>query len=180
MDFQLSLRAGQDETFFVFEFLTDTSTWPEWNTYIPRLEYLERAGSAKGGSSATHVNKSSKMKEGDKIRFFASLPGSSPSSKRSEAPSDIVVNEVSIPEEGKLYCAVWSCIPSLLHPPCRQYNEIVAVSEDECEYRSYEEFHGIRAWLVKFAVGATIQKGLDERAEGLKKISEERRAAGYR
>ena len=167
----------------VFELLTDTTTWPQWNTYVPRVDAIERAAGWKpqvervdSGAAGSQVDPPTGMKRGDTFRFFASLPGGTVSAKRFDASSAIVIDEVFTPDlvKGNTYRVVWSCIPSPLRPPCKQWHEVEIVSDCECEFRSYEAFTGIRARLVKVTFGSAIQKGMNERADGLKRIAEER------
>ena len=70
----------------VFDILSDTATWPLWNTYVPRTERLERLSDASILPTSemeavnSHDEKKSRIKQGDQIKFFASLPGQTPSS----------------------------------------------------------------------------------------------------
>lgn len=151
----------------VFSLLTHTTTWPEWNTYVPTTE------------------PALKMEKGSQIRFIASIPPRTPSSgsARSTAETDLVVEELSLPatDDPNIHRAVWSnASPSWTRPAIKRVNEVVALGEGECEYRTYEAFYGVMGWVTKMAMGGQIEMGLKEWADGLKKAGEKRWATSRR
>src|ERR1700743_2734561 len=88
----------------VFDLLTDPSTWPEWNTFVTKAVSLPSQGPA------------SKMKEGDKVRFFVSMPMKA--NKPQATTSDELVQLISPPSDTdpKHYRASWGWTPPFLMP----------------------------------------------------------------
>ncbi|KAF2100548.1 hypothetical protein NA57DRAFT_74154 [Rhizodiscina lignyota] len=154
----------------VFDILTDPSTWPDWNLFVPRAVSLPSEEPA------------TKMKQGDKIRFLVSLPTTAgPNPKRSDTRTDELVELISVPSDEdtlKIYRANWSMIQTVTLPSfmlrCLRCNEIEVLGEDECEYRSWETFNGLAAWGLRFAAAGTLERGFNEWGEGLKKAVEDR------
>lgn len=123
-----------------------------------------------------------KLQEGDKIRFFVELPmAAGPDPKRQSTTTDELVELISTPADSdapKLFKANWSMVQTMLVPSfvlrCLRCSEVEVLGDAECDFRSWETFNGLSAWVVKMTAGAAVQRGFEEWGEGLKKAAEER------
>lgn len=150
----------------VWEILIDTSTWPEWNSFIPLAEDLDVGpGAPEDGPRIFSL--------GSRRRFHANMGGK----------TSIIMQKVTkfeTPDDNangpRIYRICWSSqgYPDFIFNTNR-WNEVEEVNGDqgpECIYRTGEDQHGPLAYVVKLAVGKQVEKGLQDWANDLKAIAE--------
>ncbi|KAL1647791.1 hypothetical protein SLS58_002592 [Diplodia intermedia] len=167
----------------VFALLIDRTTWPRWNTFIPRADVVPEPSAAPSSAATTPDDDDGKIKLGQTLKFtvqarvlgaLRNVPGGSLE----------LVNVLSTPDDGDgdgggAERGVWRSprmMPGWLMRTQR-VNEVVA---DEgaggggggCTYRTYMTFDGPMAYVVKWLTGWMIRDGLIMWAEGLKEEAE--------
>lgn len=147
----------------VWDLLLDPSTWPAWNTFVPKCEGAD-----------------GKIKQGDRLRVDVSLPPApkKANGKRTPSTSNLVVDAVEErPAAGgaaKTYFVQWSTLgwPAWLLR-CSRRLFVEAKGETACEFRNYETFDGVLAHLLKLmGIREQVEAGFEEWGEGLKRASE--------
>ncbi|KAF9635642.1 Polyketide cyclase/dehydrase [Lasiodiplodia theobromae] len=159
----------------VFALLVDRSTWPRWNTFIPRADVVPELSAP----SSTTTPDDGKVRLGQTLKFtvqariFGSLrnvPGGSLE----------LVNMLSTPDDAGAERGVWrvgwSQSPKMMPDwlmRTQRVNEVVADADGSgCTYRTYMTFDGLMAYVVKWLTGWMIQDGLIMWAECLKEEAE--------
>jgi hypothetical protein len=137
--------------------LRDTSTWPDWNTFVSKAEPIDAP------------SESSVLFLGAKRRFTANIAGTKQSLTQK-------VVEFWISDESDSGPRRWRICWSIQGYPARlfrtlRWNDIEEV-ENECIYRTGEDQEGPLAWIVKMTVGKYVEKGIRVWAEDLKKAAE--------
>ncbi|KAF2088731.1 hypothetical protein K490DRAFT_38798 [Saccharata proteae CBS 121410] len=159
----------------VFALLTDFSTWPSWNSFIPAARVLASDQSSNDVNSETHLKVGHRMHFDVCMPFFGQLrkvPGGS-------IEKVTVVETPTSPtnaEQGT-WRVSWDQdgLPLFLLRTVR-VNEVTELrTEDgtvQCTYRTYMTFDGPFAWFVKYTTGGKVQSGLELWAEDLKRAAE--------
>ncbi|KAF2141085.1 uncharacterized protein K452DRAFT_288462 [Aplosporella prunicola CBS 121167] len=168
----IAIAASSDR---VFELLTDRTTWPTWNPFIPRADLLPSTTLTPTPSSDDDGH----LKLHQRLQFTVQAPIFG----RPRIVPGGSVEKVSLletPGADGVYRVGWvqDMMPAWLMRTLR-VNEIVEEEADEdgearCTYRTYMTFDGPFAWIVKFVVGAKVQEGLELWAKGLKDKAEGR------
>ncbi|KAJ6588730.1 hypothetical protein B0H19DRAFT_216925 [Mycena capillaripes] len=153
----------------VFALLTDCSTWPVWNTFIPRADLVSPAPNSVAPDDGK-IQVGQKLHFHVKARVFGALrtvPGG----------GGIEVNTLSTPDDAGGERGIWRVgwkgadMPEWLFRAQRM-NEVLAEDGGGCTYRTTETFDGPLAYLVKVLSGWLVREGLVMWAEGLKKEAE--------
>ncbi|GME24710.1 hypothetical protein B0H19DRAFT_217107 [Neofusicoccum parvum] len=153
----------------VFALLTDRSTWPVWNTFIPLADLVSPAPISASPDDG-------KIQVGQKLHFHVrakvfgklrAVPGGSGEE----------VNILSTPADAAGERGIWRVgwkaadMPAWLFR-AQRVNEVLAEEGGGCTYRTDETFDGPLAYLVKVLSGWLVREGLVMWAEGLKKEAE--------
>jgi len=140
--------------------LIDTSTWPEWNPFVPEATVVDASGAA---------HSSQVLKLDSLIDFVPVLNG-----KKYPTKQKVTVFEQPSSDEGKkIYRVSWATqsYPSLLLSTHR-FNEIEEVNASECIYRTGEDQWGPLAYITKMLFGTLVEQGIRDWVNGLKQIME--------
>jgi hypothetical protein len=142
----------------VWEKLSDTSTWPDWNSFVPKAEPIDAP------------SESSVWLLGTKRRFTANIAGMKQS--LTQKTVEFWVSDDELDSEPRRWRICWSIqgYPARLFRTLR-WNDIEEVG-NECIYRTGEDQEGPLAWIVKMTVGKYVEKGIRVWAEDLKKAAE--------
>ena len=166
----------------VFDTLTDVSTWPKWNPFVPKCDIIsrphQRAGSAGG------VAPDSTLRVGDIIRFHVAIG----------VPVRVtyVVNKITTPHDAldpsatslespnakNMYTINWknpsffrSWVPSWLIRFERTH-EVRILNAGACEVETWDCQAGPSAYLVKWLMTKRLNKEFENWVEGLKAYCE--------
>ncbi|KAK7728488.1 hypothetical protein SLS57_002376 [Botryosphaeria dothidea] len=159
----------------VFALLIDRTTWPRWNTFIPRANLVPDPSSSPPSDSA---NDDGKLQLGQTLKFtvqarvFGSLrnvPGGSTEQVNILSTPDHVTGERGVWRLG--WTQADKMMPRWLMKTHR-VNEVVAEDGGGCTYRTYMTFEGPMAYVVKWLTGWMIQDGLIMWADDLKEEAE--------
>ncbi|KAJ6588729.1 hypothetical protein B0H19DRAFT_217107 [Mycena capillaripes] len=153
----------------VFALLTDRSTWPVWNAFIPRAD-LVSPGPNSAALDDGKIQVGKKLHFHVKARVFGALrtvPGGSGEE----------VNVLSTPDDAGGERGIWRVGWKAVDMPewlfrAQRMNEVLAEDGGGCTYRTVETFDGPLAYLVKVLTGWLVREGLVMWAEGLKKEAE--------
>ena len=166
----------------VFETLSDVSTWPKWNSFVPKCDITSRPQRPAG--SADWATSNSKLNVGDIIRFHVAVG----------VPVRVtyVVNKVTMPYDSvdlsgassklpnskDMYTVNWknppfiqSCIPSCLIRFERTL-EIRILDAGSCEVETWDCQAGPSAYLVKWLLKKRLNKEFGNWIQGLKEYCE--------
>ncbi|KAJ4992992.1 O-methyltransferase [Stagonosporopsis vannaccii] len=185
----------------VFDLLLDTSTYPEWCTFVPKVVIDEQPSSPAQSSSNEADSKFAKLRVGTKFTFFAVM--GSPGSK--QTPTHLIISDISTPSapssyipsatlEGspvytadlsKVYRVAWKGDKVDFFAKglnTERFHEVIIRDQDQCEVRTWEVMGGVLAHAVKYMYKKTLSRKFQEWCEELKGVSEniwaERRTHG--
>jgi uncharacterized protein YndB with AHSA1/START domain len=166
----------------VWEVLTDTSTWPEWNTFIPRATIREQADS----QDSDPANLSPLLRKGTRVTFHVRMD---PESTKPQAARDVylLITEYTAPNPetktpGRIVWVVDRDAPGAMSPSllnAERVHEItdVEIGEGEnvvkgTEVRNWELQAGWMVYAVKWMFGAKLQHNFELWVSDLKKYIE--------
>ncbi|KAE8382847.1 hypothetical protein BDV26DRAFT_210346 [Aspergillus bertholletiae] len=167
----------------VWDILTDTSTWPAWNTFVPRVTIRDQPGS---DPESTSEGFSPKLQLGTKMTFHVHMDPSS----ASEQDVGLVVTEfeppsANPPKPGRI---VWvadltakGAMPSFLLKAERvhEVEEYDVQGEDGqtkrvTEVRNWEGQVGYLVYMVRWMFGTQLKKNFEAWVQDLKQYAEEK------
>ncbi|OCL04653.1 hypothetical protein AOQ84DRAFT_112736 [Glonium stellatum] len=170
----------------VFTLLTDLSTWPDWNSFVPSVDIVEPSeGATVHPTLSTETSESAKQRKpiqiGQRLRLH-SITGTQKNATIERVtiletpPTAISDLPQSFSNTSRIYRVGWDLesYPRLLLRVSR-INEVEEVEGEngvESLYRTKADFNGPLAWGVKLSVSKDLQKGMELMAEGLKKAAE--------
>ncbi|KAB8269176.1 hypothetical protein BDV30DRAFT_217229 [Aspergillus minisclerotigenes] len=165
----------------VWDVLIDTSTWPSWNTFVPRVTIREQPGS---DSQSTSDNLPPKLQLGTKMTFHVHMDPSSDS----EQDVGLVVTEfepprANPPKPGRI---VWASdltakgsMPAFLLTAERvhEVEEFDVQGEDGqtkrvTGVRNWEAQVGYLVYVVRWMFGAQLKKNFETWVQDLKQYVE--------
>ncbi|KAE8386411.1 hypothetical protein ETB97_002524 [Aspergillus alliaceus] len=167
----------------VWDILTDTSTWPSWNTFVPRVTIREQPGSE---FQSYEEALSPILRIGTKMTFHVHMDPSSPG----ERDVPLIVTEfdpptVSPPRPGRIVwtgdvTAKWSIPAGLLTAERVHEVEEVEVQEGRrvkrvTEVRNWEAQVGYLVYVVRWMYGAQLEKNFETWVQDLKEYVEEKK-----
>lgn len=151
----------------IYNAIIDTSTWPEWSTFVPKVDIKSQP--------AGHDADSPVMVDGTQMSFTVHM---SPSTHTSSGEMATSISPAPKPGDapGTKYTAGWigqTGIGPLLR--AERVNEIITTEDpDVCEYRSWETFTGPVSLIVKYMFGQHLDDRFDDWAKELKDYCEEK------
>ncbi|RMJ22666.1 hypothetical protein PHISP_06465 [Aspergillus sp. HF37] len=164
----------------VWRILTDTSTWPTWNSFVPRAIIREQPSGANPNSTVLQV--------GTKMTFRVRMDPSA----QNEQDAHLTVTELDPPDpdSDKLGRIVWagdtSCpgsFPAWLLSAERvhEFKEVEVEMEGGdtkrmTEVRNWEAQTGYVAYAVKWLYGTVLQGDFETWVADLKRFLEERKS----
>ncbi|CAI7677926.1 unnamed protein product [Penicillium pancosmium] len=169
----------------VWEVLTDTSTWPSWNSFVPRVTIRSQPDTPTSTSANTDPNTTAPaplspvLQKGTKVTFHVRMD---PNSTKPQAATDagLIVTEYEAPnaETGTPGRIVWASDfeaagtmpPSLL--TAERVHEIKDVKAEEgglsgTEVRNWELQVGWMVYVVKWMYGAQLRGFIEGNGGGL-------------
>ncbi|OOQ81782.1 hypothetical protein PEBR_43158 [Penicillium brasilianum] len=166
----------------VWEALTDTSTWPEWNTFVPRATIREQPDSQGSDPAAL----SPLLRKGTRVTFHVRMD---PTATKPQAANDVflLVTEYSAPNPetktpGRIVWVVDREAPGAMSPSllnAERVHEItdVEIGEGEnavkgTEVRNWELQNGWLVYVVKWMYGAKLKHNFELWVSDLKKFVE--------
>ncbi|KAF2034597.1 hypothetical protein EK21DRAFT_55892 [Setomelanomma holmii] len=149
---------------FIFAILLDTSTYPDWCTFIPKVDIVSPSPN------------SGILTSGMKITFHACM-GAAGSSTR---PTPLVVTDISTPTNpseyipastltsdptytsdlSTVYRVSWASdksSSSAVGPSTERFHEVLVWGEEECKVRTWECMGGAVAHVVKWMYKGTLE-----------------------
>ena len=182
---------------FVFDILLDTSTYPEWCTFVPKVVVDEQPSSATQPPGDEADSKSAVLRLGSKFTFFAVM--GSPGSK--QTPTHLTISDLSTPLEpssyiapmtleaspvytadlSKLYRVAWKSDKADLFAKglnTERFHEVIVIGQEQCEVRTWEVMGRLLAHTVKWLYRKTLERKFDEWCAELKAFSEKQWAEG--
>ncbi|KAI2786363.1 hypothetical protein POX_g08747 [Penicillium oxalicum] len=165
----------------IWDILTDTSTWPEWNTFVPRVTIRSHPDTEAEDTETL----SPRLRKGTRMTFHVHM---NPTSTKPQTARDtqLVVTEFVVPDPstktpGRI---VWVAdadapggfMPSLLY--AERVHEIVDVDGhgegvgSRAEVRNWELQTGYLVYLVKWMFGAKLRHNFELWMSDLKRFVE--------
>ena len=148
----------------VLDTLLDTSTWPQWNNFVPRASLL---------NPALDSDESNRLKPGTLFKEHVDMAGRGRSTVVKMKLLMTVLDEMNEPNK-KGFKVVWL---GKGYPDWALRSERVHEIYEESEtgrtiYNVYETFSGPLAWAVKFFVGGTLVDRFGQWNEELRAFAE--------
>ncbi|KAF9892927.1 hypothetical protein FE257_000519 [Aspergillus nanangensis] len=179
-----SARLIEASTQDVWNALTDTSTWPSWNTFVPRVTIRAQPGVTSSESSLSPV-----LQQGTKMTFHVQMDPSAPKPQRAQ-DIPLVVAEFDPPDAAtkKPGRVVWTAdvsasgsLPAFLLT-AERVHEVEQVGETPggkavTEVRNWEAQVGYLVYVVRWMYGVQLKKNFETWVQGLKTYVEKGGAA---
>ena len=170
----------------VFEALVDVSNYGQWNTFCPRVTVHSQP-------DGVPAEDSHKLHVGTSFTFYVIMNSSKP---QSETPTQLKVTDISTPSTpssyipastleaegsftadlGKVYRISWKCEGGFVSKGLRteRFHEVIAISDKECEVRTWECQGGLLARTVKWMYKDTLMEKFKLWCDDLKKYCEDK------
>jgi hypothetical protein len=147
---------------FVLKTLSDTSTWPSWNSFVPKCEILSNISDSTATNIDTSESVSSVLREGDIVAFNVAMDPSKPFkiSRR-----DIhLIHKASKPDDGKKeeYFIGWIDAPKKhggFSPSLMKFEHLWRITKTGDEYCEVEHWNLLAGWLsypTKWFIGGAL------------------------
>ncbi|KAL9113755.1 MAG: hypothetical protein Q9227_002200 [Pyrenula ochraceoflavens] len=128
----------------VFATLTDSSTWKDWSSFVPKIEVEPPSEMQSNGKESSGT-----LEPGAKLHFGVVM---NPEKPKSFMPSHLIVDKTCVPKEkGEAYYVTWSTIgmPHWLHFGQRVW-KIEDLDDGASRLTTYEFQRGPMVWPIKF------------------------------
>ncbi|KAJ5549212.1 hypothetical protein N7513_006446 [Penicillium frequentans] len=158
----------------VWAALTDTSTWPSWNEFIPRVTITSQPAKDDSTTELSPI-----LQKGTKMTFHVRMdPTSDKPQKANDTQLMVTELEAPNPETNTPGRIVWvsdseapgGFSPSLL--TAEREHEIKEV-EGGCEVRNWENQIGWLVYAIKWMYGKRLEANFDLWVQDLKRFVEE-------
>lgn len=167
----------------VFRVILDTSTYPSWCTFVPRVAINSQPREEDPSSQTLHL--------GTTFTFYAVMD---PSKPHKEAATNLVVTDISTPENqsayisketlendasftanlNSVYRVSWAgdgrLFPMVLKS--ERFHEIIITKDNECEVRTWEVMGGVLARAVRWLYQDTLDDRFNDWNANLKNFCE--------
>jgi hypothetical protein len=161
----------------VYMALLDTSTWADWNTFVPSVTINKRP-------STSSETVDTRLQKDMALSFHVNM-----TSTMTTTSKELVTQVDKVPstlQPGQTTRVIWimdnksSMTPRFLLS-AERVNEIEDLGDGTCVYRSWETFGGILAHIVKWKFEQTLQKNFQDWVVGLQQyIQNKERTPGER
>jgi hypothetical protein len=171
---------------FVFDILLDTSTYPKWCSFVPRVVVDEQP------SSATHDLGLDVLRPGTKFTFYAVMGGHG----SKQTPTHLIISDLSTPsvpssyisqshlEASSVFTADLSSVYRVAWKGDKvdffakglnteRFHEVIVRDQEQCEVRTWEVMGGVLAHTVKWIYRKTLERKFNDWCTDLKAFSEE-------
>ena len=151
----------------VLDTLLETSTWPQWNNFVPRASLLDPAKDS---------NEFNRLKPGTLFKEHVDMAGRGRSTVVKMRLLMTILDEMHEPNK-KGFKVVWlgKGYPDWALRSERVHEVYEATETGRTIYNVYETFSGPLAWVVKFFVGATLVDRFGQWNEELRAFAEGKR-----
>jgi hypothetical protein len=176
---------------YIFNIILDTSTYPEWSTFVPKVTIQSHPTTTDQTPEVTA--KDSILKVGTKFTFHIKMDANS--SKYN--PTNLVVDDISTPDHPSdyipsstlaseptytadlesVYRVAWASDPSGLLAAglhAHRFHEVIVRGEEMCEVRTWECMAGILTHAVKWMYKQTLENKFEECCAELKEYGEKK------
>jgi hypothetical protein len=175
----------------VFDTILRVADYSSWNTWVPVVRITSQPPS---GSGDNDTNDASRMRVGCAMEFDVIMDAAKPNNiQRSclkvvdistpDAPSsylspDLLADPTFTSDLSKVYRVAWASNGGMmgLAPTVERFHEVIVMSEDECEVRTWEAMSGMTARLVKRMLDSTLKEKVGLWCEDLKRYCEKKHA----
>lgn len=177
----------------VFDAVLRIADYPAWNTWVPVGRILAHPPPAPGAENED-PNDLSRMRIGSTMEFDvimdASKPNdihrtplkvtdiSTPAAPSSYVPSELLEDPSFTADLAKVYRVGWKGNGGMmgLAPTAERFHEVIVISENECEVRSWELMSGVTAKIVKAMYEKTLKEKVALWCTDLKQYCERKHA----
>jgi uncharacterized protein YndB with AHSA1/START domain len=172
----------------VFSLLLATADYPKWNSWVPRVSIQmqpdqvskESTDLAVGTSFTFHVvmDESKPNKVYDTALRVTDI--STPEEHSSYIPKTDLEGDSSYTSDlSKVYRVAWKVDGGWLSSGMKseRFHEVIVLSENECEMRTWEIMGGILARTVKWTMEKTLEKKFSIWCRDVKKAAESRQSS---
>ena len=154
----------------IYNAIVDTSTWPEWNTFVPGVEITSQPSAA--SSSSPIITNGTEMKF--TVHMSSYFHTTSP-----EKGDPVPPPPQPGAQPGTKYVIGWVSMGPSWQVRAQRINEIVTTADPSvCEYNTYETFGGPMATVVKMMLGSTLAARFEDWARDLKAYCEKKELEG--
>ena len=154
----------------VFSAITNTETWPEWNSFVPSADIFRPSPNEDSPRHGT-------LQVGAQVMLHVRM---TPTSSLRDQKEEIC--EVTVPKDvegsgnakpGDVFRASWKAegFPTV-GLRCLRVNEVHVIDDSSCEYRTWEMMAGPTAYIVKRMYAKTLQERFIDWANDLKSYAE--------
>ncbi|KAF1982490.1 hypothetical protein K402DRAFT_397568 [Aulographum hederae CBS 113979] len=173
----------------VFTILTQTPTYPSWNTFVPRVTIHSQPADISpdddtlrlGTDFSFHVVMDERKPDSANMTRLAVTDLSTPEYPSSYlSPEFLDANPCFSPASAssRIYRIGWTSSPKAglisYGLKAERFHEVIPLGEGECEVKTWECQGGPLAWAVKWMFGKVLERKFGEWCEGLKVESEKR------
>jgi len=167
----------------VYEVVRNVADYSYWNTFVPNVTVLSQPDGISNDSKVLEkdttfvfhvVMDSSKPNQVTDVQLRVT-DTSTPQQLSDYIPQNILQEDGSFTADlTKVYRISWKSEGSFISRGLKteRFHEIVAVGDNECEVRTWENQGGLLAHTVKWLYKSTLMKKFQEWCDDLKKISE--------
>lgn len=167
----------------VFDIVLCTADYPQWNSFVPKVEILEQPDSSRDKSV---------MQTGSVMHFFVVMDSSKPDKFQE---TGLQVTDISTPDKpseylspedladpsytsdlSKVYRVSWKQHGGFASRGLKteRFHEIIILDEKECELRTWEVYGGLLAHTVKWMYKQTLIDKFQLWSDDLKKYAEKK------
>lgn len=175
---------------FIFDVVTDTSTYSEWCTFVKVV--VDKQPEGENDSNQTQ---DTKLQLGTKFTFFAAMTAKQENTKAN--PTRLIVSDISTPSHvssyipssvltssptytsdlSSVYRVAWKVDKVDLMSRglnSERFHEIIVRGEERCEVRTWEVMGGVLAYAVKWIYKKTLDQKFVEWCADLKGYGEKK------
>lgn len=175
----------------VFDGVLRIADYNKWNTWVPNAQILKQPPCQ---DASVESNDPSRIRNGTMMNFDVIMDASKPSKTAAtglqvtdistpDRPSDYVDSELRqdpsfTADLSKVYRVSWTTHGGFVSRGLRseRFHEIIVISDNECEVRTWEVMCGMLAYTVKWMYQSTLQDTFKLWCNDLKRYSEQTRA----
>ncbi|EOA88669.1 hypothetical protein ACJQWK_01622 [Exserohilum turcicum] len=177
----------------VFDTILHAADYPAWNTWVPSVRIVAQPPSSSGDEEANDL---SRMRIGTAMEFAVVMDANKPTSinrtqlkvvdvSTPDAPTsylspELLADATFTADASKVYRVSWVGNGGMygFAPKLERFHEVIVLSENECEVRTWEIMAGMTARLVKMLMEETLKEKVALWCQDLKKYCEKKSAEG--
>lgn len=166
----------------VFEILRDVGRYGEWNTFCPKVEVHSQPEHASDSALLNletvftlYAVMNSAKPDNSFATYLHVTDFSTPQNPSSYVPASILNEDGSYTADlQKVYRIAWAAAGNLMSRGLRteRFHEVIVLSDNECEVRTWECQGGVLAHTVKWMYKKVLMEKFQTWCDELKKYSE--------